>query len=123
MSYKKDFSKIFANISIFPLINFEVTLIFVFVFRAIDFILLNFFSIKINHGFNFFFFESILQFCFDIFSELSVFRFPFFYFKKLKCIALFLSLIFYYCYLCISKRIVIFYLSKTLLEGLFNFLF
>ena len=40
MSYAKDFGKIFANIRTFPLINFEVTLIFVFAFREIDFILL-----------------------------------------------------------------------------------
>ena len=38
-------------------------------FSNTRFYTVTFFSVKINHGFNLFIFESVLQFCFDIFSE------------------------------------------------------
>ena len=79
--------------------------------------------VKINHGFNFFVFESLLQFRFKVGGKFSLFTLPLLFLKCLERIKLFPILIFQSCYSSISKWIVVFHLRKLLLESLFNFLF
>ena len=81
------------------------------------------FLVQINHGFNFFIFESLLQFCFDAWRQVfSFWYFSPFFFKRLGRVKLFPFLILQGRYSSISKRIVIFHLCKLLLERLLNFL-
>ena len=78
--------------------------------------------VKINHGFNLFVFESLLQFCFDAGSRFFIFTLPLVFLKRFKWVKLFPILIFQGCYSSISKRIIVFHLRKFLSESLFNFL-
>ena len=125
MSYTNDYYKIFANINIFLLINLEVALKLVFLFRAINFMLLHSFLSKSIMVLIFLFLKvssnfvstSLVSFVFIYFlsfflraSSASILPFYFFF------------LIFYCCYPSISKRVVVLNLGKTLLESLLSFL-
>ena len=123
MSYTKDFSKIFANISIFPLVNLEVTLILVFVFRTIDFMLLDSFLSKSIMVLICLFLKASSNFVSIFLVSFLFFNFLSFFSRASSASHSSFFLTFYCCYPCISKRVIIFYLSKTLLEGQFNFLF
>ena len=71
-------NKMFANISIFLLINLEVTSTVVFPLTAIDFTL-NF--MKIHHSFYLLVFKRVFQFCFSMSSNFPLFWFSFIFFK------------------------------------------
>ena len=99
--YRKSLNGIFANISIFHLINLQVTSTIVLPLTAIDFMILHSFLSKSIKVFNFLFLNES---------------------PKFKFIEVVLIMIFYRNCFCRSKRIVMFYVSNLLLKILFNVL-
>ena len=120
--YRKSLNGIFANISIFHLINLQVTSTIVLPLTAIDFMILHSFLSKSIKVFNFLFLNESPNFASTSLVSFHFFDFLSFFFQRFKFIEVFLIMLFYRDCFCRSKRIVMFYVSNLLLKILFNFL-